>query len=207
MPLYTARSCSHVFHPKLCPCISRIRLAVESPASPQRFFSPVMALERPRGFPDQPTVEPGGDVLKTGRVTGALVQCPKLCPCISPEVVPVYFTNCVYGRESSRPSTLPPVTHSLGVALELLWSIYCGVWGSCAQDGMRDRCSCTVPEVVPLYFIRSCARIFHEFDSRTRVKQALNASSHPPQPWSGLVATLLVNLLWSLGAMRSRRDA
>ena len=33
------------------------------------------------------------------------------------------------GRESSRPSTLPPISRGLGVALEILWLIYCGVWG------------------------------------------------------------------------------
>ena len=146
MPLYSARSCAHVFPPKLYPYISRIGFMDESPAGPRRSLPSPIALEWPWSYSGQSTAESGGDALKTECVTGAPVQCPKLCPCIS-------------------------------------------------------------SEVVPLYFIRSCARIFHEFDSRTRVKQALNASSHPPQPWSGLVATLLVNLLWSLGAMRSRRDA
>ena len=55
-------------------------------------------------------------------------------------------------REFGRPPTLPPNRHGLGVALELLWLIYYGLWGLCAQDGTRDRCPCTVPEVVPVYF-------------------------------------------------------
>ena len=42
--------------------------------------------------------------------------------------------------------------------------------------------------------------------SRTGVQQAMDASSHQPWPWSGLGVTL-VNLLWSVGMMRSRRDA
>ena len=42
--------------------------------------------------------------------------------------------------------------------------------------------------------------------SRTIVQQALDASSHQPWPWSGLGVTL-VNLLRSLGVIRSRRDA
>ena len=37
----------------------------------------------PWGYPGQSLVESGGDALKTGRVTGALVQCPQLCPYIS----------------------------------------------------------------------------------------------------------------------------
>ena len=83
----------------------------------------------PWSYPGQSTVESGGDALKTGRVTDALVQCPKLCPCISPEVVPVYVTSWTRRRESGRPSTLPPISHGVGVALELPWSIYSGVWG------------------------------------------------------------------------------
>ena len=36
------------------------------------------------------------------------------------------------GRKSNKPSTLPLISHVLGVALELPWSIYCVVWGRCA---------------------------------------------------------------------------
>ena len=36
------------------------------------------------------------------------------------------------GQKSNKPSTLPLISHVLGVALELPWSIYCVVWGRCA---------------------------------------------------------------------------
>ena len=39
--------------------------------------------------------------------------------------------------------------------------------------------------------------------SKTRVQQALNDSSYQPWPWSGLEVTM-VNLLWSLGVMRTQ---
>ena len=42
-----------------------------------------MALKSPWNYPGQSTVEFGGGALKTGRVAGALVQCPKLCQYIS----------------------------------------------------------------------------------------------------------------------------
>ena len=41
-----------------------------------------MALEWPWSYASQSTLESGGDALKTGRMTGALVQCPKSCPYI-----------------------------------------------------------------------------------------------------------------------------
>ena len=41
--------------------------------------------------------------------------------------------------------------------------------------------------------------------SRTRVQQALDASSHQPWPWSGLGVTL-VNLLWSLRVTSHNRS-
>ena len=119
VPLYSARSRALVFHPKLYPCVSRIGLADESPAGHRHFLSSAMALQWPWSYPGQSNLESGGDALKTGRVTSALVQCPKLCPCISPEVVPEYVTSWARRRESSRPSTLPPISHGLGVALEL----------------------------------------------------------------------------------------
>ena len=57
-----------------------------------------MALEWPLSYPGQSAVEFGRDALKTGRVTGALVQCPKL-----------YFTiiagnesQTLSGRDSGR---------------------------------------------------------------------------------------------------------
>ena len=37
-----------------------------------------MNFERPGSYPGHSTVESGGDTLKPGRVTGALVQSPKL---------------------------------------------------------------------------------------------------------------------------------
>ena len=42
-----------------------------------------MALEWPWSYPGQSTVESGGNALKTGCVTGALVKCTKGCPYIS----------------------------------------------------------------------------------------------------------------------------
>ena len=39
-----------------------------------------MALEWPWSYHGQSTLESGGDALKTGRMTGALLQCPQSCP-------------------------------------------------------------------------------------------------------------------------------
>ena len=59
------------------------RLADEGPGGSRRFLSKAMALEWPWSYPGQSTVEFWGGALKTSRVTGALVQCPKLCQYIS----------------------------------------------------------------------------------------------------------------------------
>ena len=61
----------HVFHPKLCLCISRIGLADESPPGPRRFFPSPMALEWPLSYPGQCTVESGeGGVFSDPRLSG-----------------------------------------------------------------------------------------------------------------------------------------
>ena len=70
-----AQHCRHLF-----------RLADESPAGPQHSLSSAMALEWPWSYPDQFTVESGGDAFKTGRVTGTLVHLLKCCPYISTNV-------------------------------------------------------------------------------------------------------------------------
>ena len=68
------------------------------------------------------------------------------------------------GRKSNKPSTLPPISHVLGVALELpcLVNLLCSLGEMRSRRGTRDRCPCTVPEVVPMHLTRSCARVFHQ---------------------------------------------
>ena len=57
-----------------------------------------MVLKWPWSYPGQSTVEFEGDALKTGRVTGALVQCPKLCQYI-PQTAEIE-SQALPGRDS-----------------------------------------------------------------------------------------------------------
>ena len=56
------------------------------------------------------------------------------------------------GRESSRPSTLPPISHGLGVGLELPWSIYFGVWGCDELKTGHVTGTLVQRPTVPVYF-------------------------------------------------------
>ena len=57
------------------------------------------------------------------------------------------------GREPSRPLMLPPISHGLGVALELPWSIYCWAGGDALKTGRVTDTFVQFPNY---------ARIFHE---------------------------------------------
>ena len=168
-------------------CRRLCRLGDESQAGPRRFPPSAMALEWPWSYPGQSTVESEDDALKTGRVTGALVQCPKF--------VPVDFTRKLCPRISqigladespARPRRFLPSA----MALEWPWShpgqstVESG--GDALKTGRVTGALVQCPKFVPVYFTRSCARVFtrscahvfHKLGSRTRAQQALDASSH-----------------------------
>ena len=64
------------------------------------FLPSATALEWPWSYPVQSTVEFGGNALKTGRVTGALVQCPKVCQYISQIKIAENESQALSGRNS-----------------------------------------------------------------------------------------------------------
>ena len=81
-----------------------------------------MALEWPWSYPGQITVEFWGDALKTGRVTGALVQCPKLCKYISQIAENEYQAlsgrdpfSAIRGRKASRQCTVSTIVEKIRV--------------------------------------------------------------------------------------------
>ena len=101
----------------------------------------------------------------------------------------------------------------MALTLELLRSIYCGVWGWCAQHGTRDQCPCTVPEVVPVYFTNCWNWISASFwgDSFSAIRGGKNlnnvhfqqllknyGSIRPAQTWRNIIVFTGVAEFFSL---------
>ena len=76
-----------------------------------------MGFERPGSYPGHAAVQSEEDAFKTGCVTGALVQCPKLCPYIS-RILTVIESQPLSGRDSFSGALRPDNTLLIDVTME-----------------------------------------------------------------------------------------